>query len=44
MIHDNGDGVQSSLKVMFPFRKGEDDSKEFSVIDVIVPFGKREGP
>ena len=43
MIHDNGDGVWGPLKVMFPFGKGEDDGEEFSVVDVIVLFGKRKG-
>ena len=43
MICDNRDGVRGPLKVMFPFGKGEDDGKEFPVIDVIVLFGKREG-
>ena len=43
MIRDNGDGVRGPLKVIFPFGKGEDDSEEFSVVDVIVLFGKREG-
>ena len=43
MICDNRDRVWGSLKVMFPFGKGEDDGEEFSIIDVIVPFGKREG-
>ena len=43
MIHDNGDGMWGFLKVMFPFREGKDDSKEFPVVDVIVPLGKREG-
>ena len=43
MIRDNGDGVQGPLKVIFLFGKGEDDGEEFSVVDVIVPFGKRKG-
>ena len=43
MIRDNRDGVRGLLKVMSPFGKGEDDSEEFPVVDVIVPFGKREG-
>ena len=43
MICDNGDGMRGPLKVMFPFGKGKDDGEEFSVVDVIVPFGKREG-
>ena len=43
MICDNRDGVQDPLKVMFPFGEGEDDGKEFPVVDVIVLLGKREG-
>ena len=43
MICDNGDGVQGLLKVMFPFREGEDDGEEFPIIDVIVLLGKRDG-
>ena len=43
MIRDDGDGVRGSLEIMPPFREGKNDGKEFSVIDVIVLFCKREG-
>ena len=43
MIGEDRDGVRSSLQVLFPFNKGEDNSKEFVIIDVIVSFGQREG-
>ena len=43
VIHDDRDGVRGSLEIMLPFREGENDSKEFSVVDVIISFCKREG-
>ena len=43
MISEDRDGVRSSLQVLFPFNKGEDNSKEFAIVDVIVSFGRREG-
>ena len=43
MIGDDGDRMRGALEVMLPFREGEDDSKEFSVINVIVALSEREG-
>ena len=43
MIGEDRDRVRSSLQVLFPLNKGEDNSKEFAIIDVIVLFGRREG-
>ena len=42
MISDDGDRVRGSLKIVLPFREGEDDSKEFSVVNVIVVLDKGE--
>ena len=36
MISEDGDRVRSSLQILFPFRKSEDNSKEFPIIDVVV--------
>ena len=43
MIGEDRDGVRSSLQVLLPLNKGENNSKEFAIIDVIVSFGRREG-
>ena len=43
MVSENGDGVRSSMEILFPFCKSEDDSKEFLITDVIVAFGHGEG-
>ena len=43
MIGEDRDGVRSSLQVLFPLNKGEDNSKKCVIIDVIVSFGRREG-
>ena len=43
MISDDGDRVRGALEIMLPFRKGEDDTKEFSVINVIVALSEEEG-
>ena len=43
MISDDGDKVRGSLKIVLPFREGEDDSKEFSVVNVVVVLSEREG-
>ena len=43
MISDDRDRVRGSLKIVLPFREGKDDSKEFSVINVVVVLSKREG-
>ena len=42
MISDDGDRVRGSLKIVLPFREGKDDSKEFSVINVVVVLSKGE--
>ena len=33
---------RESMEVMLPGLQGTDDSKEFTVVDVVVPFGGRE--
>ena len=43
VVGDDGNGVGRSLNILTPFSKGKDDCKEFSVIDVIIPFGRKEG-
>ena len=43
MVGDDGNGVGCSLNVLTPFGKGENDCKEFSVINVIVAFGGEKG-
>ena len=42
MISDDRDRVRSFLKIVLPFREGEDDGKEFSIINVVVVLSKRE--
>ena len=37
-LHRKGE----SMEVMLPGLQGDDDSKEFSVVDVVVPFSRRE--
>ena len=43
MIHDHCDRVFSSCEVMSPFFQGLNDSKELSIVDVIVFFCGGEG-
>jgi hypothetical protein len=43
MVGDDSYRKASSLKVVFPFLQGMDDSQEFLVIDIIVSFSRREG-
>ena len=43
VIRDDRDGVRGSLEIMLPFQEGKNDGKEFSVVDVIILFYKREG-
>ena len=42
MVCDHCDQVFSSSEVMSPFLQGLDDSEEFSIIDVIFSFCRRE--
>ena len=42
MIGDDGDSKRSSLKVVFSLNESKDDHKQFSVINIIVSFGKGE--
>ena len=42
MISNDRDGKRSSLEVVFPLGESKDDCKQFSVINVIVLFGKGE--
>ena len=39
VIGEDRDRVRSPLQVLFPFNKGEDNSKELVIIDVVVSFG-----
>ena len=43
MVGDYGDGVRRSLNILVPFCESKDDRKQFSVIDVVVSFGREEG-
>ena len=43
MVSDDGDGVRCSLNILTPFCEGKDDCEQFLVIDVVVPFGRKEG-
>ena len=38
MVGEDGDGMGSSLQVLLPFDKGEDDGEEFPIIYVIITF------
>ena len=42
MVGDDGDRVRRSLDILSPFCEGKDNSKEFAVIDVVIPFGREE--
>ena len=42
MVGDDGDRMGGSLDVLFPFFQCEDYSKEFSIIDVVVSFGRNK--
>ena len=42
VISDNGDRVRGALEIMLPFGEGEDDSKEFSVINIVVVLSEGE--
>ena len=43
MVGEDGDGVRSSLQVLLPFCKSEDNGEELSIIYVIVAFSRGEG-
>ena len=43
MIGEDRDGVRSSLQVLFPLYKGEDNGEELSIIYVVVVLGQGEG-
>ena len=43
MVGEDRDGVRSSLQVLLPFHKGEDDGEKLSIIYVIVAFRCGEG-
>ena len=42
VVSDHSYRMACSLKIVFPFGKGMDHSKEFSVKDVVVPFCSRK--
>ena len=43
MVCDDGDRVRCSLNVLMPFCESKNDCKQFSVIDIIILFGREEG-
>ena len=43
VVSEDRDRVRSSLQVLLPFHKSEDDSKKFAVVDVVVALSQREG-
>ena len=43
MVGEDRDGVRSSLQVLLPFHKSEDDSEELSIIYIVVTFCRGEG-
>ena len=43
MVGEDRDGVRSSLQVLLPFHKHEDDGKKLSIIYVLVVFRCGEG-
>ena len=42
VVGDDGNRMRCTLNVLASFSKGKDDCKEFSVIDVVVPFSWEE--
>ena len=42
VVSDDGHRVQGALQVLFPFRKGKNDGKELSVVDVIIMLSWKE--
>ena len=42
MVSDDGDRMRGSLDILFPFFQCKDHGKEFSIIDVIVLFGRNK--
>ena len=43
MVGEDGDGVRSSLQVLLPFHKGEDNGEELSIIYVVVALCQGKG-
>ena len=43
MISEDRDRVSGPLQILFPFSKGEDNGKEFLIIDIVVALGQGEG-
>ena len=43
MVGEDGDGVRSSLQVLFPFYKSEDYGEELLIIYIVVALGRGEG-
>ena len=42
MVGEDNGSMAGSLYIVSPFFKGSDDGKQFSVVDIIVPFCRRE--
>ena len=42
MIGDDSNRVRCTLNILPPLREGKDDRKEFSIVDVVVSFGREE--
>ena len=43
MVGEKGDGMRSSLEVVAPMVKGVDNSKQLSIVNIVVAFGRGEG-
>ena len=42
MVGDDGDRMGGSLDILFPFFQCKDHSEEFTIIDVVVSFGRNK--
>ena len=42
VVGDNGNGMWGTLEILFPFGESEDDGEEFSIINIIIIFGRGE--
>ena len=42
MIGNDSNRVRCTLNVLPPLREGKDDGEEFSIVDVVVSFGREE--
>ena len=42
VVHEQGDGMTSSLEIMTPVFQSVNDSQQFAIVDVVVAFGRGE--